>query len=261
MLFAAVLLTVFSYAAYAQASGSTGEIRGTVYDEQGAVVPGTKVTVRNAGTGLTRDVQTDERGRYRALLLPVGVYDLGVEKENFKKAEHRGVVVNVGDVIDLDFTLEVGEFTAVVTVTGDAPIVEPSRTTVSSVVTQELIESLPINGRDYRDFVLVTPTTGVSSRNGVTIGGSRGMYTNLTMDGADNNSPFFSEQNGGEINPTFTVSQESVREFRVLNNGFSAEFGRSIGGLINVVTKSGTNQFRGSGFLLFQNILDILDGT
>lgn len=252
-LFAVALLVVFVVAAYSQPSGSTGEIRGTVYDEQDAVIPDVKVVVKNSGTGLTRELVTDETGHYRALLLPVGTYEILVEKERFKKAEQKGIVVNVGDSIRLNFTLEVGEFTAVITVTADAPIVEPTRTTVSAVVTEELIENLPINGRDYRDFVLVTPTTGVSSRNGVVIGGSRGMYTNLTVDGADNNSPFFSEQNGGEINPTFTVSQESVKEFRVLNNGFNAEFGRSIGGLINVVTKSGTNEYRGSAFLYFQD--------
>jgi len=248
----AALLAGAAAAAYGQASGSTGEIRGIVYDEQGAVVSGARVVVTHLDTRLARELATDARGRFRALLLPVGTYGVLVEKEHFMKAEFSGIVVNVGDVIDFDVMLELGDFTSVVTITGDAPIVEPSRVSVSTVVTQELIEGLPINGRDYRDFVLITPTTGVSARNGVTMAGSRGMYTNLTMDGADANSPFFSEQNGGEINPTFTVSQESVREFRVLNSGFSAEFGRSIGGLINVVTKSGTNEYHGSAFAHYQ---------
>ncbi len=260
-LLTAAALLVVPCAALGQASGTTGEIRGTVFDEQGAVVTDAKVTVKNVDTGITRDLVTDGRGRYRALLLQVGTYEIAVEKERFSKAVRSGIIVQVGDVIDVNVTLEVGEFTNVITITGDAPIVEVSRTSVSTVVARDLIENLPIDGRDYRDFVLTTPTTGTSSRGGVTMGGSRGMYTNLTIDGADNNSPFFSEQSGGEINATFTTSQESVKEFRVLNNGFSAEFGRSIGGLINVVTKSGTNDFRGGGFAFFQNDSFVADQT
>lgn len=252
-IFFAILILIITATMALGQQGNTGEIRGTVFDEQGAAVSGAKIVVKNVNTGIEREITSDSRGRYRAILLPVGVYEVAVEKERFKKWVQSGITVQVGDILAVDATLEVGEFTTVVTITGDAPIIEVNRTTVSSVVSEELIENLPINGRDYRDFVLVTPTAGTSDRNGVTLAGSRGMYTNLTMDGADNSSPFFSEQNGGEIDPTFTVSQESVKEFRVLNNGFSAEYGRSIGGMINVVTKSGTNDYRGSGFFFFQN--------
>lgn len=238
--------------AFAQ-QGTTGEIRGIITDEQGAAVVGAKVLVKNMGTGIERTVMSDERGRYRALLLPVGQYEVTVEKESFKKWQQTGITVQVGDLNTLNIRLEVGEFSSVVTLTGDAAVIETTRTSVSAVVGEKYIDNLPINGRDYRDFVLITPTTSVSDRNGVTIGGSRGMYTNLTVDGADNNSAFFGEQNGGEIDPSFTVSQESVKEFRVLNAGFNAEFGRSIGGLINVVTKSGTNDLRGTGFFYMQN--------
>jgi hypothetical protein len=252
-IFVVAVLLAMPCLAIGQASGTTGEIRGTVYDEQGALVTNAKVVVKNTATGITRDLVTDERGRFRALLLQVGTYEITVEKERFRQSVRSGIEVKVGDVINLDFTLEVGEFTNVITITGDAPVVEVSRTQVSDVIAKDLIENLPINGRDYRDFVLVTPTTGVSYRGGVTMGGSRGMYTNMTIDGADNNSPFFSEQNGGEIDAGFTTSQESVKEFRVLSSGFSAEFGRSIGGLINVVTKSGTNELRGTGFFFGQN--------
>jgi hypothetical protein len=253
------ILVIFCAAISFGQQGSTGEIRGRVTNEEGAIIVDAKVAVKNLETGISRQLMTDARGRYRALLLNVGSYEITVEKQDYKKFVQSGVKVQVGDVLTLNAVLEIGEFSSVITITGDAPIIEVSQSSVSSVVSEELIENLPINGRDYRDFVLVTPTAGTSSRNGVTFGGSRGMYTNMTIDGADNNSPFFSEQNGGEIDPTFTVSQESVKEFRVLNNGFSAEFGRSMGSLINVVTKSGTNDFRGSGFFFFQNDAMIAD--
>lgn len=250
--FVAAFMLVFSMLASAQGS-SNGEIRGFVTDEQGAAVQGAKVTVTNAGTGLQRQLMTDERGRYRAILLPVGEYNIAVEKENFKQWEQKGITLNVGDALSVDVKLEVGEFENVVTITGDAPVIETSNVQVSAVVGEEFIENLPINGRDYRDFVLLTPSAGYSSRNGVTLGGARGVQTNLTIDGFDSNSAFFGEQVNGEIDPTFTISLESIKEFRVLTNGFSAEYGRSNGTLMTMVTKSGTNDYRGSGFFFFQD--------
>jgi hypothetical protein len=252
ILLIAAFVVIFSSVASAQNS-TNGEIRGFVTDEQGAAVVDAKVVITNTDTGLMRELMTDERGRYRAILLPLGSYSVQVEKGSFKKWEQKGIRLQVGDALSINVTLEIGEFENVVTITGDAPVIETTNTAVSAVVGEEFIENLPINGRDYRDFVLLTPSAGYSSRNGVTLGGSRGVQTNLTVDGFDSNSAFFGEQVNGEIDPTFTISLESIKEFRVLTSGFSAEFGRSNGTLMTMVTKSGTNEFRGSGFFFYQN--------
>ena len=250
------LFLVFSLAmtvpAMAQSGASTGIIEGTVTDQSGAVLPGVTLTLRQTENNFERIVVSDDSGRFRARLLPVGPYVLSAELTGFKKNE-RELVLNIASTISLEISLELGEITQVVTISSDfAPLVDTAETRNSETVNSKSIENLPINGRDFQSFVFLTPGTVPAGRNTVSLGGQKGIETNFQVDGADRNNPFFGGQTGGD-RPPFTFSQESVREFVVLQDGFSAEFGRSTAGLVNVVTKSGTNSFHGSAFYLYRD--------
>ncbi len=232
-----------------------GELSGIVRDETGAALPGATVTVTHVETGLTRVVTTDGTGRYRAPLLPVGAYTIRAELPSFATVTREGVVVTVGSAPVIDMTLPLASVTEAVTVTAASPVVEVQRSIVSTTLNQKAIATLPINGRDFRDFALLAP--GVQQvpglRSPLRFGGQQGDYSMLSVDGADMTNPFFAEYTGSLETKNFAISQEAVQEFEVLTNGFNAEFGRSTGGVINVVTKSGTNEMRGGGFAFFRD--------
>ena len=250
-LFFAACSTLGADKAFAQAQGSTGQITGTVRDINGAAVPGAKITATNTQTGLGQTATSNGDGVYRFVLLPPGSYDITAEANNFTKIEIKNVLVIIGQVTDANITLGVGNVQEAVTIAA-----ETIQTTVSqpdAIINETAINNLPINGRRFQDFATLTPTAQVDPQRGqISLSGQRGIYgTNINIDGVDYNQPFFGGIRGGErSNNAFTIPQESIKEFQVISSGYSAEFGRSTGGVITVVTKSGTNQFHGSGFYL-----------
>ncbi|HEX8184139.1 MAG TPA: carboxypeptidase regulatory-like domain-containing protein [Blastocatellia bacterium] len=239
----------------AQSQATTGVIEGILYDQSGAVITEASVKVRQKETGLERISRTDDNGRFRAVLLPLGTYTVEIEKQGFARLVQDNIELTVGQTINLPITLKPSGAAEVVTITGDAPVVETTRSEQSTLVDKRSVENLPINGRDFVGFVKLAPTVSIvqgPDGNEITINGQKGIQNNISVDGADANNPFFGEQRGGQ-RPQFTISLEAVKEFQVVADGGSAEFGRSSGGFINVVTKSGTNQFHGSGFLFFRD--------
>jgi hypothetical protein len=232
-----------------------GELTGTVRDETGGLLPGVVITLTQTEIGLTRAVVTDGAGRYRAPLLPVGPYTIKAELSDFATLTREGVIVTVGSAPVIDLTLPLATMTEALTVTADTPIVEISGVYASTTINQTAIATLPLNGRDFRDFALLTPrlqeVPGVPST--LRVGGQMGESSLLTVDGADMTNSFFGEYTGSLETQNFVISQEAVQEFQVLTNGFNAEFGRSTGGLMNVVTKSGTNEWRGSAFVFLRD--------
>ncbi len=247
------LLFVFIAAAsvaFGQAQSNAADLQGTVKDSTGAVVPNATVTARNIATSVSRTATTNEEGLYRLINLPPGAYEVKVEAANFKRALLSNVNVTVGQRAELDVTLELGEITETVTISdASSEVVETSKTAVATTIDQQRINNLPINERNYLSFTLTTSTVGRDNgrpigpapTTGLNFGGQRGRSNLVQVDGADNTD--------NSVNASrSTVSQEAVQEFQVVTNSFAPEFGRSAGGVVNVVTKSGTNQLNGNVF-------------
>jgi len=235
--------------ARAQSDATSGTIEGVVSDSTGGVLPGATVKLSNAATGFVREVVTDEEGRYRGLALPLGTYTIAVEMSGFARGLREDVVLALGRVLRIDFALGVtsGER---ITVQGGAPVIETTRSEQTSLIDEQSVAKLPINGRNFIDFVKLAPTVGiVQGPDGaeISVNGQRGIYNNVMIDGADANNPFFGEQRGGQ-RPKYIISLEAVKEFQVVTDGASAEFGRAVGGFVNMVTKSGTNRNQGTAF-------------
>jgi len=240
-----------SIPAMAQSQASTGQIAGAVVDSQGAAVAGAAVKVKNTQTGLERTTTSGDDGLYSIVLLPPGVYQVSASSGGFAEVKVDNVEVSVGRTIDVKVQLGVSGVQEVVNVTAGAIQVQTSRSEADSIVNERAINNLPINGRRFQDFVTLTPTALIEpSRNQISLVGQRGIYgANINVDGVDYNQPFFGGIRGGErSNNAFTVPQESIKEFQVVASGYTAEFGRSTGGVVNAVTKSGTNDIHGSAF-------------
>jgi hypothetical protein len=252
---ACALLLCSTLTAFAQSQATTGNIEGRVVDPQGAVVPGASVVARNKETGLERTATTDGEGNYRVVLLPPGLYTVRASAPNF--GDRLGeTTVTVGGKSPLDLELVAGGVSGELTVTAEAPVVETSRTSVSTVVNEKAIENLPVNGRNYLDFATLTPgvVRDPTRQGDLSVGGQKGTLNNLQVDGADNNNTFFGQAFGRTgVRPPYQFSEESVKEFQVNQNGFSAEFGRAGGAVINVVTRSGTNDWHGGLFEYFRD--------
>ena len=246
---------VMATGAVAQSQATTGNIEGRVLDPKAAVVPGATVTVTNQQTGLEKTATSDNEGNYRVILLPPGSYTVRVSGSGFKQSELRDVPVTVGSKTALDISLAVGTTTETVTIIEESPVVETTRTSVATTINQRSIENLPINGRNFQDFATLSPGVIRDPRGGdLSVGGQRGTFNSLQVDGVDNNNTFFGQALGrGGVRPPYQFSEESVQEFQVNQNGFSAEFGRAGGAVINVVTKSGTNEFHGGAFEYFRD--------
>ncbi len=250
-----VLSLVLAVTAFAQSQATTGNIEGRIVDPNGAAVPGSTVTATNQQTGLEKTATSDSEGNYRIILLPPGTYTVRAAGQGFTQSEFRDVAVTVGSKTPLDVGLSVGGTSGVVTVTSEAPVVETTRTSVATTINQRSIENLPINGRNFQDFSTLSPGVIRDPRGGdLSVGGQRGTFNSLQVDGVDNNNTFFGQALGrGGVRPPYQFSEESVQEFQVNQNGFSAEFGRAGGAVINVVTKSGTNEFHGGAFEYFRD--------
>ncbi len=233
---------------YGQSQANTGSIEGTVSDPSGRSIAGAKVSLVNTGTNFTRDLNTDNEGRFRGLLMPLGAYKVTVTAPNFGKLVRDGVNLAVGQSVTLPLSLTVASVDQTVTVAEDASVVETTKVERSTLIDSKSIKALPNNGRNFLDFVTLTPGVAIvqgPDGNEISINGQKGINNNVSIDGADNNNPFFGEQRGGQ-RPPFTVNLDAVQEFQVVADGAPAEFGRSSSGFINVVTKSGTNEFHGT---------------
>jgi Carboxypeptidase regulatory-like domain/TonB dependent receptor len=251
--FAAVLGTFFSTAAWCQATAGLGGISGTVLDSSGTAVPGAKVTVTNASLGITRELTTTNAGVFAApALTPEKGYKVTVEKQGFSPYEADGLVLQVGQVLDLKISLNVGSMTQKIEVVETAPLVDDVKTENSTVVGGDLINNLPINGRRVDSFVVLTPAVTKDADFGLlTFRGMAGGNSFL-VDGVDTTNQYYNE-NAGRTRLGSQLSQDAVQEFQVLNSNYAAEYGRASGGVVNTITKSGTNGFHGTVFWYFRN--------
>jgi hypothetical protein len=247
-------LLVAAAGALAHAQQTTGTISGRVLDPQGSAMPGATVTARNPQTGFTRAVVADGEGIYRLSALPVGNYDLTVELQGFSTIEHKAIVVNVGQTVELNFDMQVAQLSETVTVSGETPLVETTASSVGGMVEVQNIESLPLNGRQFANLALTIPGVGLGFHSDPTkstqfspqIAGGNGRNVNYQIDGGDNN-----DDTVGGLLQLFPL--EAIQEFNFETARYKAEYGRSNGGVMNIVTKSGTNRYQGSGFMLFRD--------
>jgi hypothetical protein len=251
----AALLLVLASPLLAQSQATTGVIEGTVLDETGNPLPGASVSLKNTATDFERVVVSAENGKFRGVLLPLGPYRVTATLQGFTTLVRDGLELALGQTINLPMTLKVSAVAEQVTVTGAAPVVETTRAEGSTRIDEKAVERLPNNGRNFLEFTKLTPgVTTVQGPDGdeLSVNGQKGIQNNISVDGADFNNPFFGEQRGGQ-RPAFTFNLDAVKEVVVVADGANAEFGRSSSGFVNVVTKSGTNEFHGSAHGFYKN--------
>src|SRR6266481_2530076 len=258
ILLAAVLalFSLFISVSYSNAQSTGGRIRGTVTDASGGAVVGANVAITNEATGVERNTATGSNGEYVFLEVGVGNYIVRVDQPGFKKYVRKGVTVNLNEVVGLDIALQVGTATETVEVTGAAPLVDTTSTQLGAVVGERAVRELPLAQRDTYQLLELQPGVqgqlGVdnvygSDRAGVvSVNGGRGRDNNFTVNGGDGNDQFANL-------PAIQPSPDSIEEFRVLTNTFDAEYGRNSGAVVNVVTKSGTNEYHGNFYEFFRN--------
>lgn len=243
-------------APFAQAQSTGGRIRGTVMDSSGGSVAAAKVTLTNEATGTKREAQSGGDGEYIFLEVPVGTYQVEVQTGGFKKYVRKGIELRLNEVLALDVTLQVGGATETVEVTGAPPLVDTTSTQLGAVVNERSVSQLPLAQRDTYQLLSLQP--GVQSQVGldtvygsdragvVSVNGGRGRDNNFTVNGGDGNDQFAGL-------PAIQPSPDAIAEFRVLTNTFDAEYGRNFGAVVNVVTKSGTNEWHGNLYEFFRN--------
>ena len=241
----------------------TGSILGTVTDSTGAILPGVEVTAISVDTGQSRLAITGDEGTYRISLLDPGSYEVRAELAGFQTAVRRGLNVSVGQEILINLTLEVGAISEEVVVTGEAPLVNTTSSTLSDVISEKQVHELPLNNRNLIELSLLSPgvvQARASSYTGettspaavkISMGGARIYMTGYILDGTDITDSSRSSGVGGSAGSLFGV--ETVKEFNVITNNYSAQYGRFAGGVISLVTKSGTNEFHGSAFWFHRN--------
>ncbi|HEX4641956.1 MAG TPA: carboxypeptidase regulatory-like domain-containing protein, partial [Candidatus Acidoferrales bacterium] len=255
-------------AAASVVSGQTfrGTVLGTVTDVSGATVPGATVTVRNTETGLLRTTESQADGSYRVPELPIGNYDVTVEKTDFQAFVTKGVEVSVASERRVDAALKPGQITEQILVSGsELPQIETTSDTLGGTLTQETVKDLPINGRDYTKLIYLNPgvagspdqiTDSPGSFGEFSMNGARGRSNNYLLDGTDMNDGYRNDpainQGGVFATPSAILPIDAVSDMRVLSN-FEPEYGRSGGAVVNIVTRSGTNQLHGSAFEYFRN--------
>src|SRR5262249_54718921 len=234
-------------AAWAQ-STTDGAIGGVVIDPSKAVIPAATVTAQNRATNATASSQTDANGRYLIIHLQPGAYDIEAKAPGLTPSKQTNVIVEVGRVTPIDISLAVAGTTETVMVSGEAPVVNTEQQDFSTNINQTSINNLPINGRRWFNFALSTPGTATDGGFGdISFRGISGLLNNNTVDGGDNNQAFFSEEKG-RTRIAYSTSQESIQEFQINSAAYSAEYGRAAGGVVNAVTKSGTNEIHGAPF-------------
>src|ERR1700738_2716880 len=258
LLLPVMLSLPFVISTKAQSTG--GRIRGTVTDPSGGAVSSAKLLLTNEANGTHRETESGARGEYIFLEVPVGTYQLEISQPGFKKYLHKGLVVNLNEVVSLDVALQLGGVSETVEVTGAPPVVDTTSTQLGAIVNERSSTQLPLNQRDVYQLLQLQP--GVQSQIGnnlfygsdkpgvVTVNGGRGRANNYSVNGGDGNDLFANL-------PAVQPSPDSIEEFRVITNSFDAEYGRNSGAVVNGVTKSGTNDFHGSVFEFFRN--DVLN--
>jgi hypothetical protein len=247
------------------AQGTGGRILGRVADSSGAVLAKVKVTATNEATGIARDTQTNDSGDYGFPEVPVGTYTISFDLSGFKNLVRKGVTLQLNQVITLNMTMQVGASKEVVEVTSEAPLVDTTSTQLGAVVNDRSVSQLPLNARDTYQFLQLQPGVmstvgtgnsivyGSDKAGAVSVNGGRGRSNNFSVNGGDANDQFVNL-------PTVQPSPDSISEFRVLTNTFDAEYGRNSGSVVNVVTKSGTNNFHGNLYEFFRNTVLNSDG-
>ncbi|HEU5236036.1 MAG TPA: carboxypeptidase regulatory-like domain-containing protein, partial [Pyrinomonadaceae bacterium] len=263
-----VAICAFSFSVYAQTT-TVGTISGTVRDEKGAIVPKAEVTIKS-DTGTSRSVTTDDDGFFIAPSLPAGKYTVTTSPQGFKKTVASGVDLHIGEnrVVNLD--LQVGQVSETVTISSEAAPIETRSGDVSSLITEKQVTELPLNGRNYAQLALMVP--GVSPVTQAGAGGAFGTagtgldsHVDMSVNGNQSNANLWTVDGVNNMdvgsNATLLVfpSVDSIQEFRVERNSFSAEFGQAQGAVINLITKGGTNQFHGTGFEFYRS--DALNAT
>jgi hypothetical protein len=260
------LLIAFAFSVPANAQTFRGTILGTVTDTSGAAIPGATVSVKNTGTGLLRTVTTDDDGNYSAPELPIGTYSVTVEKSGFKSGLVSGISVEVSTERRADVILQPGEVSETVEVSGDTLTqVESTSNTLGGIIESTVVTNLPVNGRDYQKLIFLVPgvagspdqiTDSPGSFGIFSVNGARGRANNFLLDGTDMNDGYRNDPAINEAGvfgtPATILPIEAIAELRVLSN-FESEYGRSAGGVVNIVTKSGTNDIHGTGFEFFRN--------
>jgi Flp pilus assembly protein TadG len=251
LLVAAALAVAASAAA--QIDVTTQRISGFSRAPDGSSLPGVTVTAVNKETALTKVSVSDKNGFYQVIDLPIGFYKLSAVLDGYLPLSADNVRLSLGSSPTIDFTL-LPKVSEAVTVSASRPTIEVTNTTVSQTIQTEQLKNIPISGRDFKNLTLLLPATSIESqRNYIQVSGQRAINTNITVDGVDYNDPFFGGNVGSaEGRAPLSMSEESIKEFSVITNGASVEFGRSGGGFVNVVTKSGTNSVHGSGFFYWQ---------
>src|SRR5947209_11959001 len=251
-----VLVLCLTCGTIALAQSTGGRILGRVADQSGAVLANAKVTLVNQATGVSRETHSDASGDYNFIEVPVGTYRLEFDQTGFKKNIRRDVTLELNQVITLNMQMQVGQTQETVEVTSEAPLVDTTSTQLGAVINDKAITQLPLNQRDTYQFLSLQPGVqsqvgadlyyGGNSTGSVSVNGGRGRANNFSVNGGDANDMFVNL-------PTVQPSPDSVQEFRVLTKNFDAEYGRNSGSVVNVVTKSGTNQFHGNVYEFNRN--------
>jgi outer membrane receptor for ferrienterochelin and colicin len=247
------LCVFYSAAAWGQAQFTTGSVQGDVLDEKGGSVAGASVEAKNLDTNYVRTESTNNDGHFQFLNLAPGHYTLTISKPGFTTIVQEKINLTVGQNLSIPVTVKVSSVAQQIVVS-DVPVIEVTKTESSSTLEEAAIASTPVLGRKFEDLLTLTP--GVSISQGpdgdeININGQRGIFNNISLDGGDYNNGFFGEQVGGQ-RAAVDISLEAVKEFQIVASGANAEFGRTAGGVVNVITKSGTNSFHGSGFEYFR---------
>lgn len=256
-----LIILAAAFPALSQTQMTTGTIQGTVTDANGAIVPGASVEIKNLGTNLTRTLTTDDGGRFVALALPPGPYSVTVSKAGFATAVAERLDLTIGQALNLPVAMKISQVQERVTITA-TPTIDTVKTESSVTLNEVTVNQTPILGRKFEDLLTLTP--GVSIVQGpdgdeITFAGQRGVFNNVSLDGGDYNNGFFGEQLGGQ-RAAIDIPLDAVKEFQVVATGATAEFGRTAGGIINVIPKSGTNQVHGSLFY-FQRLKALTSNT
>ena len=246
--FAVVLFLGAGLPLAAQTSG-VGNITGTITDSTGASVTNATVVVLNVDTGVSRTITTNADGSYTASFLQPGHYEVTVGGGGFGKVDRKNLVLTVGQVLTIDATLPPASVSTDVIVTSESPLVDTEKTDVSQTIDQSLISNLPVNGRNWSNFVLASPNVVPDGGTGlVSFRGISGLYNQNYVDGANNNQMLFSEARGRSSGAPYVYSLDSIKEFQSQISNYSVEFGQAAGGQVNAITKSGTNHIHGDAF-------------
>ena len=250
---AVILFLLSAFPVFPQASSGAASVSGQVTDASGGVMPGVDVQVRNVATNAVRTLQSNEVGRFEIVALQPGDYEITAGKQGFATLVRKGVTLAIGQRAIVGLTMQVSATTSTVVVDANTSVVETDKTDVSTVVNLKDVMNLPMNGRRWDAFTLTTPGASNDGAYGlISFRGMSGLYNNNMIDGMDNNQAFFSEAKG-RTRLSYAISTEAVQEFQVGTSAFSAQYGRSAGGVVNAVTRSGANNLHGGFFYLIRD--------